>query len=109
MLRSLTSMKESATRITSSIPSTPRSATESRCLTCPAPPCRPAFSGRCDPPLRFGSRSPLRPLRHLAEPDAVVPDVDRLVAARGQVLADVVGPDRELAMAAVDDDCQLHR
>ena len=36
---------------------------------------------------------------------------DRARLRRGgrQVLADVVGPDRQLAMAAVDDDRQLHR
>ena len=33
---------------------------------------------------------------------------DPLVAGGGQVLADVVGPDRQLAVAAVDEHCELH-
>ena len=48
-------------------------------------------------------------LHHLPEVDAVVADVDHLVAPGGQVLADVVGPDRQLAVAPVDHDRQLHR
>ena len=44
-----------------------------------------------------------------SEVDAFVVDVDDLVASRRQVLADVVGPDRELAVAAIDHDRELHR
>ena len=34
-------------------------------------------------------------------------DLDALTASGGQVLADVIGADRQLAMAAVGDDCEL--
>ena len=36
------------------------------------------------------------------------PDVHALVARRGEVLADVVGADRQLAVAAVDEDREPH-
>src|SRR5204862_3052638 len=35
-------------------------------------------------------------------------DLDALVTGGGQVLADVVGPDRQLAVAAVGEHCELH-
>ena len=48
-------------------------------------------------------------LHHLAEVDALGADVHHLVPARGQVLAHVVGSDRQLPVAAVDHDRELHR
>ena len=42
-----------------------------------------------------------------ADPDAVLADVDHLLAAGGQVLAHEVGADGQLAVAAVDHDGQL--
>jgi len=41
--------------------------------------------------------------------DLVQQDVDRLEQGRGDVLADVVGPDRQFAVAAVDKDGELNR
>ena len=83
MERRSTSAKASATCRTSAMPSGPRSATERRCWV---------------PPL----------VLQAAYPDAVLTDVDHLLAARGEVLAHVVGPDRELAVAPVDHDGELH-
>ena len=79
-----TSTKVSVSRSTSSMPSAPE-------------------VGDREEVLRGAS------LDHLAEVDAVVVDVDDLVAAGREVLADVVGPDRQLAVAAVDHHRQLHR
>ena len=46
---------------------------------------------------------------HFVDPvDLLDPDVDPLAAGGGQVLADVVGPDRQLAVAAVGEHRQLH-
>ena len=40
--------------------------------------------------------------------DLLDADVDALAARGGQVLADVVGPDRQLAVAAVGEHRELH-
>ena len=45
----------------------------------------------------------------LTDRDALVGHVDELVAPRRQVLADEVRPDRQLPVASVDHDGQLHR
>ncbi len=79
MARALTSTKLSVRRSTSSMPSAPRSAMSSRCLTCASPPV-----------------------------DAFGSDVDHLVATGGQVLAHVIGPDGQLAVAPVDHHGQLY-
>ena len=57
---------------------------------------------------RGASSDPLGRLQ-LTERDAVSRHVDELVAPRRQVLADEVRPDRQLAVAAVDHDRELHR
>src|SRR3954452_14534093 len=84
-----TSTNESVKRKTSSMPSGPsRSSIDSRCLMT-------ACLGRSS-------------LHDLAEVDAVVVDVHDLVAPGGQVLADVVRADRQLTVAAIDHDRELH-
>src|SRR5437764_12137791 len=107
MARPVTSTNESVSPITSSIPSAPRSSTESRCFT-----RAPSFE-RCTSLCSWSDlpgRSPELPLLdHLAQLDALVGDVDRLVPAGRQVLADVVRTDGQLAVAAVDHHRQLHR
>ena len=90
MARSLTSTKESVSRSTSSMPSAPEVGDRQQVL-----------HGR-------RARSVALMRTHLAEVDAVVVHVDHLVPAGGQVLAHVVGPDRQLAVAPVDHHRQLH-
>src|SRR6185369_17858231 len=47
--------------------------------------------------------------RHLVDPvDLLQPHVDPLLAGGGQVLADVIGAEGELAVAAVAEDGELH-
>ena len=60
------------------------------------------------PPRSVDRQQVLAHFTHLPEVDAVVVHVDHLVAPGGQVLADVVGPDRQLAVAPVDHHRQLH-
>ena len=80
--RRSTSANASATRRTSAMPAGPRSATERRC-----------GGGH------LSSRVPIH--------DAVLADVDHLLAAGREVLADVVGTDGQLTVAAVDHDGEL--
>src|SRR5688572_7933930 len=103
MSRLDTSTKLSVIRMISSIPSTPRSAMLRRCLTAPR-----SSSLVKQPPRGWFARK-RRPLgdHHVAEDDAFVADVDHLVAAGRQVLADVVRSDGELAMPPVDHDGEL--
>src|SRR4051812_5372816 len=112
MARSLTSTKESVTRRTSSIPAAPRSATERRCFIA-APDLR---TGGMEPSKRRfcaassrGSRGSASLGDHVADDDTLVAHVDLLVAAGGQVLADVVGTDGKLAVPPVHHDGQLDR
>ena len=81
--RRSTSAKASATRRTSAMPSRPEVGDGEEVLGRPVT-CPPA-----------------------ADPDAVVADVDHLLAPRREVLAHVVGPDGKLAVAAVDHDREL--
>src|SRR5436309_320034 len=113
MARPLTSTNESVRRMISSMPSTPRSAMESKFLISPpssytcgrvrwsvSPVFVSAAEGR--PPLELGGS-----FLHLPEVDAVGVHVHHLVPPGGQVLAHVVGADRQLAVAPVDHDREL--
>src|SRR5450756_2291648 len=112
MGRARTSFIASVVRITSWISARERTSTSRRCF------CRQATSGGVGmravfmamPPSgrRVGRIDPL-------DPDRVLPvdldegDLDDLVAGGGDILPDVVGPDRELAVAAIHEDRQADR
>src|SRR5579884_3645834 len=99
MSRRVTSRNESARPRTSLIPSAPRSSIPSRCFTVP-----PSLVASV-PVVVDG----------LPDLDAVVAvallevDPHVFVPFGREVLADVVGPDRQLPVAPVDEDGQLHR